>query len=127
MSVPAIAKSRIGFGAFIAGDPDRARRWAIPLGTNPGIRRDVAKLMKGSSKTQTLGAARHFADFARPVLVVWAGQDRLFPRALGERLAAAFPHGRFELIDDSATFIPYDQPHSLAALLAGFLAPGAAR
>jgi hypothetical protein len=26
--------------------------------------------MKGSSKTQTLDAARHFADFAQPVLVV---------------------------------------------------------
>jgi hypothetical protein len=44
-----------------------------------------------------------------------------------ERLAAAFPHGRFELVDDSATFIPCDQPHSLAAILTGFLAPDAAR
>ncbi|MGC1285376.1 MAG: alpha/beta hydrolase [Streptosporangiaceae bacterium] len=127
MSVPAIARSHIGFGAVIARDPGRARRWTIPLATNSGVRRDAAKLMKGSSKTQTLGAARRFADFAQPVLVVWAGQDRLFPRSLGERLAAAFPHGRFELVDDSATFIPCDQPHSLAAILAGFLAPDAAR
>ena len=57
--------------------------------------------MKGSSKTRTLDAARHFADFAQPVLVVWAGQDRLFPRSLGE--------------------------HSLAAILTGFLASDAAR
>ena len=105
MSVPAIAKSRIGLGAVIARDPARARRWTIPLATNPGVRRDTAKLMKGSSKTQTLDAARRFADFAQPVLAVWAGQNRLFPHSLGERLAA-FPHGHFELVDDSVTFIP---------------------
>src|ERR1039457_5006611 len=98
-----------------------------PLATSPGVRQYTAKRMRGSSKTGTLDAARRFADFAQPVLVVWAGQDRLFPRSLGERLAAAFPHGRFELVDDSATFIPYDQPHSLAAILTGFLAPDAAR
>jgi pimeloyl-ACP methyl ester carboxylesterase len=62
--------------------------------------------MKGLSKTQTLDAARRFTDFTQPVLVVWAGQDRLFAHSLGKRLAAAFPHG---------------------AILTGFLAPDAAR
>jgi len=82
--------------------------------------------MKGSPKTQTPDAARRFADFAQPVLVGRASQDRLFPHSPGERLAA-FPRGRFELAGDSATFIPYDQPHCLAAILTGFLAPDAAR
>jgi pimeloyl-ACP methyl ester carboxylesterase len=127
MTVPTLARSRLGFGAVIAHDPDRARPWAKRLAADAGIRRDTAKLMTGSSRTQTLEAATHFPEFAPPVLVVWAAQDRLFPRSLGERLSRAFPSGRFELINDSATFIPYDQPQQLAALLAGFVAPDAVR
>lgn len=121
MSIPAVAKSRMGFGAVISRQPERALRWIKPLASNAGIRRDLAKLMVGSSNYQTQCAARSFADYTGPVLVVWAEHDRLFPRSLGQRLAQSFPRGRFEMVADSATFVPLDQPHRLAALIADFL------
>jgi pimeloyl-ACP methyl ester carboxylesterase len=121
LSVRAVARSRLGFGAVIKSDPERAVRWAAPMAADAGIRRDLAKLMAGSSRTQTLAAASRFAEFDRPVLVVWARRDRLFPRSLGERLAGAFPCGHLEIVDESATFVPIDQPRRLAALISGFL------
>jgi pimeloyl-ACP methyl ester carboxylesterase len=122
MSIPAFAASRFGFGAAIAHRPERAFPWVKPLASDAGIRRDLAKLMVGSSRQQTLRAADDFANFDRPAMVVWAENDHLFPRQLGQRLAKAFPNGRFEVIADSATFVPLDQPIPLAHLLNEFLA-----
>ncbi|MEU4828997.1 alpha/beta hydrolase [Actinomadura sp. NPDC023710] len=122
MNVPAIARSRVGFGAVLEHCPGSVRHWAAPLAADPGVRRDITKLMTGASNAQTLGAARAFGGYDRPVLVVWADRDRLFPLALGRRLARAFPFGRLEVIKNSGTFVPHDQPARLAELLAGFLA-----
>ncbi len=61
------------------------------------------------------------ASFDRPVLVVWAREDRLMPRSHGPRLAALFRQGRLVEIDDSYTLIPEDQPRRLAAELARFV------
>jgi pimeloyl-ACP methyl ester carboxylesterase len=121
MSVPAFATSRFGYGAVTAR-PARALGWVRPLASDAAIRRDLAKLMVGSSNRQTLCAAECFAEFDRPAMVVWAENDRLFPRQLGQRLASAFPDGRFEVIADCATFVPLDQPTRLAQLLNEFLA-----
>lgn len=121
MAVPAIAGSRLGYGAVIEHDPGSVHNWAAPLVSDPRIRRDIAKLMTGSSNSQTLAAARTFARFDEPVLVVWADRDRLFPHSLGRRLADAFPRGRLEVVADSGTFIAHDQPERLTELLIGFL------
>lgn len=122
MTIPTIAGTRLGYGAVIEHDPSSVRRWAAPLAADPRIRRDAAKLMTGSSNTQTLTAARTFGRFDRPVLVVWADRDRLFSPSLGRRLADAFPHGSLEVVADSGTFVPHDQPERLTELLTGFLA-----
>jgi pimeloyl-ACP methyl ester carboxylesterase len=45
------------------------------------------------------------------------------PIAYGERLAAAMPHARLEVIDGAGHFLPEDQPERLAELIAGFTAP----
>jgi pimeloyl-ACP methyl ester carboxylesterase len=122
MNRPAFARSRFGFGA-VTCDPAAAADWAQPLMADPLIRRDLRKLMTGASNRQTLQAARAFAGFKRPVLVVWADPDRLFPLSLGERLAAAFPAGRLVVVPESRTFIPLDQPAALSALIAEFTEP----
>jgi pimeloyl-ACP methyl ester carboxylesterase len=120
MNRPAFATSRLGYGA-VARDPADLLHWARPLASDALIRRDLRKLISGSSHRQTLNAAAHFADFDRPVLVVWAGEDRLFPRALGKRLAGAFPNGHLAIVPESRTLIPHDQPLALAALITEFL------
>ena len=41
--------------------------------------------------------------------------------ALGERLAELLPQGRFELVSDSRTFIPEDNPEALVESLRSVL------
>jgi pimeloyl-ACP methyl ester carboxylesterase len=55
------------------------------------------------------------------VLIAWAPEDRFFKLRFGERLAGAFPNARLELIDDSYTFVPIDQPERTAALISAFV------
>jgi pimeloyl-ACP methyl ester carboxylesterase len=95
--------------------------WVEPASIQRGIRRDLAKLMRGSSTRQTLRAAERFRSFTKPVLVVWAGHDRLFPAELGVRLATAFPNSQLETVRDSATFVSCDQPAHLAELIDEYL------
>jgi pimeloyl-ACP methyl ester carboxylesterase len=56
----------------------------------------------------------------RPALVVWAGRDRVMPRAHGLRLAELLPQGRLVEVADSHTLIPLDQPASFAQLVREF-------
>ena len=92
-----------------------------PFFSDAAVRRDCAKVLRSISPSYTLRAAEKFGTFTRPVLVAWAADDRLFPVAYGRRLAAAFPHGRFEAIPDCYTFVSEDQPERLADLVARFL------
>lgn len=92
-----------------------------PFFSDAAVRRDCAKVLRSISPRYTLRAAEKFGTFTRPVLVAWAADDRLFPVAYGRRLAAAFPHGRFEAIPDCYTFVSEDQPDHLADLVARFL------
>lgn len=94
-----------------------------PLRTDARIRREVATILRGISSRHTLEAATRFSRFDKPVLVAWATEDRVFPLAHAERLAAAFPQGRLERIEDSYTFVPIDQPARTAELIGAFARP----
>ena len=67
--------------------------------------------------TYTLDAATKFGAFDKPVLIAWGVRDRFFPLAEGERLAAAFPRGQLERIDNARTFVQMDAPERLAELI----------
>jgi pimeloyl-ACP methyl ester carboxylesterase len=95
------------------------------LRTSPGVRRDFAALLRAADRREMLQASEAVASFGGPALVVWAADDRFFPRGHGRRLAELLPRGRFELVERSRTFIPEDQPGRLVELLREFLAqPG---
>jgi pimeloyl-ACP methyl ester carboxylesterase len=96
------------------------RAWIQPALSSRAIRREVAAVLKGISKRYTLEAAERFAGFKAPVLIAWAPEDRFFKLHYGERLAKAFPNARLELIEDSYTFVPVDQPRRTAELIAAF-------
>jgi pimeloyl-ACP methyl ester carboxylesterase len=84
------------------------------------IRREVAAVLRGISPRHTEEAARRFGEFDKPVLVAWAPEDRFFKLDYAERLAQAFPHSRLELIEDSYTYVPVDQPARTAELISAF-------
>ena len=94
--------------------------WLAPALADRQIRREIASVLKGISKTYTIEAAERFGEFTKPVLIAWAPEDRFFKLSYGERLARAFPNARLELIEDSYTFVPIDQPARTAELIAAF-------
>ncbi|GHJ01105.1 oxidoreductase [Streptomyces olivaceus] len=124
MRVPAIRHARSGYGGMsLRGIPDEIMDdWFAPATRDRAIRRDFAKFATGAPGRKTLLAwSERLRDFDRPVLVVWATEDRLMPREHGPRLAALYPQGRLVEIADSSTLIPEDQPERLAHALIDFL------
>jgi pimeloyl-ACP methyl ester carboxylesterase len=98
-------------------------QWLEPTLTNAAIRRDLRKYAGDTrqGRRQLVNANSRLAGFGKPVLVVWAAEDKVMPIAAGRRLAAAFPDSRFIEIPDSRTLIPVDQPRALAGAIATFV------
>jgi pimeloyl-ACP methyl ester carboxylesterase len=98
-------------------------QWLEPALTHAAIRRDLRKYAGDTRQggRQLVKATARLADFGKPVLVVWAAEDKVMPAAAGRRLAAAFPDSRFIEIPDSRTLIPLDQPRALAGAIATFV------
>lgn len=96
--------------------------WFRPATTNRHVRRDLGKYARSvPSRTVLLELARRSSRFERPVLIVWAVEDRMMPVDHGRRLARLFPDARFVGIADSYTLIPEDQPEELARVIAEFV------
>jgi pimeloyl-ACP methyl ester carboxylesterase len=107
------------------GVPDALiRQWLAPLARRE-IRRDYRKYAGDvrRGKRDLLAATEALKAFDRPVLVVWAGEDRLMPLESGRRLVETFPNARLVEIADSYTLIPEDQPVALAALVRELVVP----
>ncbi|MDJ0363223.1 alpha/beta hydrolase [Rhodococcus sp. H29-C3] len=93
-----------------------------PATRNAEIRRDLRKFSTGTPRRKTLRTwASQMSRFDRPVLVVWATEDRMMPLAHAHRLLKLFSDARQVLIDDSWTLIPEDQPEKFAAALREFI------
>jgi pimeloyl-ACP methyl ester carboxylesterase len=95
--------------------------YALPILRDRGVREDARVFMLGVDPADTLAAAEKLRDFDRPVLLAWPPGNPFFPFEHAERLARTFPNARLEPIEDSRTFVPEDQPHRLAELIAGFV------
>jgi pimeloyl-ACP methyl ester carboxylesterase len=89
--------------------------------SDAGVRRDLRKALRDVSSRYTLDAAAKLGTFEGPVLLPWAKEDRFFPFAHAERLAATLPNARVVPIEDSWSFIPEDQPERLAEAIRSFL------
>lgn len=92
-----------------------------PARESAGVRRDLAKYLRAVDKRHTIDVAERLKRFHKPVLLAWAAEDRLFPLDLPRRMAAELPDARLELIPDSYTFVPEDQPRALAESIARFI------
>ena len=92
-----------------------------PLRADAGIRRDFRRMLAAVDTRYTFEAASRLTGFDKPALVLWAENDKIFPREHGRRLATLLPQGEFELVPDSRTFIPEDQPEWLAKRLREWL------
>jgi pimeloyl-ACP methyl ester carboxylesterase len=97
--------------------------WLEPALSQAAIRADLRKYAGDTrqGRRQLIDANPRLSGFAKPVLVVWAAEDKVMPTAAGRRLAAAFPDSRFVEIPNSRTLIPIDQPGALAGAIATFV------
>jgi pimeloyl-ACP methyl ester carboxylesterase len=101
--------------------PEAADSYALPASSDPGVLRDVAKVMASASTAPVVAAARKLiAEATIPIHLVWSSEDAVFPVDHARRYAAELRHGSIDVIDDSYSFTPEDQPATLAALLADF-------
>jgi pimeloyl-ACP methyl ester carboxylesterase len=98
---------------------ERSQAWVEPL-SDPAIRRDVLRFMARIDNAETIAAEPALKSFGRPALVVWTKGDRIFPEADARRLAADLS-APLEVLDDTRTFIPLDQPDRLAELIRAFI------
>lgn len=120
--IKALQRSPAAFG-WVAKRPMPAEiveSYTGPSRSNGAIRRDTAKVLRGIHPRHTIDAATKLPKFGKPALVVWAGDDKLFPREYGERLAKVL-NAEFKTIEDSYTFIGEDQPQRLAEVIGEFV------
>lgn len=94
--------------------------WVRAYFADAGVRRDCAKVTRGFDRRVTEQAARDLAGFDRPTLLAFAPDDRFFPVAHAERLAAIMPDARVATIEDSRTWVMIDQPERTAQLIGDF-------
>lgn len=122
MRIRRLRQLPIAFGWVIKRPvPDAiADSYMLPSRRSGAIRKDLRRFLKTVDKRYTLAAAEHFERFTKPVLLVWASEERLFPVKLAERLVAELPQATLTTIDDSYTFIPEDQPERLTERILEF-------
>jgi pimeloyl-ACP methyl ester carboxylesterase len=101
--------------------PEVMRSFTTPIRTIPGVRRDLARLLRAVDTRYMFAAADALPGFDKPALVLWGADDKLFPREHGRRLAELMPQGEFETVSDSRTFVPEEQPAKLVTRVREFL------
>ncbi|MCF8570933.1 alpha/beta hydrolase [Gordonia sp. HY002] len=96
--------------------------WFGPASRDAAIRRDLAKFATGSPSKSVLNDwHRKVVSLDRPVLLLWAVEDRMMPIDHARRMVKEFPDARLVEVDDSWTLLPEDQPERVAAELADFV------
>jgi pimeloyl-ACP methyl ester carboxylesterase len=108
-----VAKRRI--------EPEIMASYVQPMKQSGAVRRDLGKFFRDTRPAHTRAAAVKLADFDRPTLLVWAADDLWFPLRNARRLTARIPNARLEILANSRTLVPEDQPDTLACLIAEFL------
>ncbi|MEU5266021.1 alpha/beta hydrolase [Amycolatopsis sp. NPDC021455] len=124
MRLRAVRRLPIAFGWLTKRGDAATREWIRPLLSEAAIRRDTVGVLRAAAASPgiLLEAAERLPGFDRPVLVVWASEDRVMPPEHGERLTALLPKGKLVEVADSYTLLPLDQPARLARLIGEFTA-----
>ncbi|MCV7101714.1 alpha/beta fold hydrolase [Mycobacterium palustre] len=97
--------------------------WVRPGLSDPAIAEDLRQFTLSLRTEVTTGVAARLPEFVKPTLVAWSADDVFFQLGDGERLAAAIPNARLEVIQGARTFSMLDQPERLADLLSTIAVP----
>jgi pimeloyl-ACP methyl ester carboxylesterase len=112
----------LAFAPFSKQVPEElVRSWTEPSLTDAGVRRDGQKFAIGMDKRHTLRAAKRFGSVDQPTLLTWGTADRIFPQRYAKRLADEIPNARLVEIEGGKTFVPVDEPQTVADAIGAFL------
>jgi pimeloyl-ACP methyl ester carboxylesterase len=100
--------------------------WVLRALRDKGVMADLRKVLSGLDGKLLLDNAPRLTEFDKPVLIVWANEDKIFKTSLAHRLAAVFPDARVAEVGDAYTFVSWDQPDRVAELIGDFAAGQAA-
>ncbi|WP_326951059.1 alpha/beta hydrolase [Amycolatopsis sp. NBC_01307] len=122
MRLGAVRRLPIAFGWLTKRGDATTAGWVRPILTDAGIRRDAVRMLRaaGADPGFLREPTERLPAFDRPVLVVWASEDRVMPPEHGKRLAALLPKGKLVEVADSYTLLPLDQPAEFARLIREF-------
>jgi pimeloyl-ACP methyl ester carboxylesterase len=128
MRLRSVRRLPLAFGWLTMRGDSTVKTWLRPLFTDPAIRRDTVRMLRAAGADTDLlsRAAEHLSTFDRPALIVWAAADRVMPPEHGRRLADLLPHAHLQLIEDTYTLIPLDQPAAFADAISRFTEPATA-
>jgi pimeloyl-ACP methyl ester carboxylesterase len=94
--------------------------WVLRALKDKGVMADLRRVLSGLDPNLLLDNAPKLAGFTKPVLIVWAREDKIFKVEHAHRLAAIFPDARVEELTDAYAFVSWDQPDRVAELVGGF-------
>lgn len=117
--------TRLGFGGLVKRrlTSGETRPWVEPFLGDAGVRRDVAAFARAWRPGLLAGSAQWLGRFARPVLICWAPEDRVFSHELATRLLATFPNATLVEFRGAGAFVPLDQPERLAEQILAWVGP----
>jgi len=94
--------------------------WLEPVLSDRRIREDGRRFVRGIDYHDLPRAAERLREFRKPVLLLWAREDRLFPFAFAERWMTILPNARLVPVTDSYTYVAEDQPEFVSDQVATF-------
>ena len=95
----------------------------LPILATDALRAGPVTIVRAAQELLTTDISAKLARVQAPTLVVWGERDALIPLEVGERLAAAVPDGRLEIVERAGHNPMWDQPAAFNRLVVEFLAP----
>lgn len=118
---------RRAYGPLAYADIDHlVADWVRPVLTDSRVRNDLRRFTASLNRETMVRAGARLAEFTKPALIAWSGDDAFFAIDDAHRLAAVLPDSRLEVIAGARTFSMIDQPDALAELIADFARAGQA-
>jgi pimeloyl-ACP methyl ester carboxylesterase len=102
-------------------DAEVMRSYLTPVLTDAAIRHDGRKAIGSVGAHYTRAAAEHLAkSFGKPINLLWAADDRVFPLPAAQRYADLL-NATLDTVSGSYTYTAEDQPEQTAKLLTTLL------
>ncbi|GGF32725.1 alpha/beta fold hydrolase [Williamsia phyllosphaerae] len=124
LRIPFLRRMRPLMGDMAIRDipQDIVERWTDGALASAGVRSDVRRYASTRFDKQALIAdTGRLSGFDRPVLIIWAPQNRMMPPEHGPALAELLPNARLVEIEDSYVLTMLDRPDRTAEVMSEFL------